>query len=223
MQHIRRPAASFHFLIMADDFSGFVTKFELSKDAEEILKKEAFTTVTALKGLTADVIDSLPLKLGEKAALKVAISTMQTGSTVNSVSPVPGESASAGAARNLDTLLGSLTVSGDGGNSSGSAGATALDPQAWLRVNRPTGEKAHLIPDFLPTTECVEEVALSAGSSVCFKTGQRTKLTQVAPSQWISANARIMATLVKDGRLSTSAQQLDYLSYTAKVGELAGR
>lgn len=214
---------------MEDSLSGFVARFELSKDTSEVLQKEAFTSSTAIKGLTADIIDSLPLKLGEKAALKVAIMELHKMSPVVS-GPVPivsnsvpsGSVPEPARAQNLDNLLGSLSIGG-GGDSGVNAGAGAFDPQAWLRVNRPNGETALLIPDFLPTTECLEEVALSAGSSVCFKTGQKTKLTQVAPSQWISANARIMASLIQKGRISSTAQQLDYLAYTAKVGELAGR
>ncbi len=61
------------------------------------------------------------------------------------------------------------------------------------------------------------------GQSIVFKTGsKKLKLESISPAQWISANARIMADLLRQGKLQHN-QVPFYLSYTAKVGDLALR
>ena len=203
------------------DLNGIAEKYNLSKDTTDCLINEAFVTATALRGLTSEVVDTFKLKLGEKAALKVVIADLNAPPTTSSTAatnegPPVAEGQRNDAATPLDQLLGELTL-GEPRQLRG-----AQDPQAWLQIQRPDSKTTLLIPDFLPSTECLEEVALGTGSSVVFKTGAKTKLKDVSPAQWITANARIMAKLLQSKSLSGSAV-LDYLSYTAKVGELACR
>ena len=53
----------------------------------------------------------------------------------------------------------------------------------------------------------------------------RLKIENVQPSQWIVANALILAEIVRESAHDSALPQtvLDYLSYTAKVGDLSGR
>ena len=61
------------------------------------------------------------------------------------------------------------------------------------------------------------------GQSIIVKTGaKKLKLENINPAQWISANARIMAELLKQGKLQQHQIPL-YLSYTPKIGDLALR
>jgi len=47
-------------------------------------------------------------------------------------------------------------------------------------------------------------------------------MENISPAQWISANARIMAALLSQGKLLYH-QIPNYLAYTAKIGDLALR
>ena len=63
--------------------------------------------------------------------------------------------------------------------------------------------------------------ALTAGPIVKTE-AKKLKLENISPTQWISANARIMAELLRQGKLQQHQIPL-YLSYTAKIGDLALR
>ena len=52
---------------------------------------------------------------------------------------------------------------------------------------------------------------------------QKPKLESVAMSQWVVANTRIFHTLLFSSKLPTSRDVKDYLAYTVKVMELAGK
>jgi hypothetical protein len=65
-------------------------------------------------------------------------------------------------------------------------------------------------------------VELGGGLSIRLPRQTKPKLENVTPAQFIAANARIMATLIESGRLADT-EVLDYLAYTAKVGEMATR
>ena len=98
-----------------------------------------------------------------------------------------------------------------------------LDPQVYLQRPR-EGEKPLLIPDFLPFAhdEGPDEIDLGGRATLTFKKRQQ-KLQSVSPAQWIAANARIMAALQEKGKLPGTEELKDYMSYTAKIGELACR
>ena len=48
----------------------------------------------------------------------------------------------------------------------------------------------------------------------------KQRLENISLAQWVSANARILSKLISDGVLD-SFQTLQYLEYTAKVGDFA--
>lgn len=61
------------------------------------------------------------------------------------------------------------------------------------------------------------------GQSIVVKSGtKKLKLDNISPAQWIGANARILAELLRQGRLQYH-QVPQYLGYTAKIGDLALR
>ena len=90
------------------------------------------------------------------------------------------------------------------------------------------GENPLLIVDYATDLGCsydLSEQVLSEqdGQSIIVKTGaKKLKLENISPAQWISANARIMAELLRQGKLQQHQIPL-YLSYTAKIGDLALR
>ena len=96
-----------------------------------------------------------------------------------------------------------------------------LDPQVYLRQ---TGKiKYKRIIDFIPShSRDDEEVELANGLSIKLKTSQKLKIEQVSPSQWIVANARILAEIITE-KPGDQNLVLDYLSYNAKIGEFASR
>ncbi len=104
------------------------------------------------------------------------------------------------------------------------------DPTVHLlpRNGHNTGEKPLLIVDYASDLggfhEPSEQVLSELGDqSIVVKTGvKKLKLEGISPAQWIGANARIMADLLRQGRLLPHQVPL-YLSYTAKIGDLALR
>lgn len=90
------------------------------------------------------------------------------------------------------------------------------------------GEKPLLVIDFasdLGGSRDQSEQVLSEqdGQSIVVKSGaKKLKLESISPAQWIGANARIMAELLRLGKLQYG-QIPYYLGYTAKIGDLALR
>ena len=71
-----------------------------------------------------------------------------------------------------------------------------------------------------PTEQVLSE---QDGQAIIAKTGpKKLKLESISPAQWISANSRIMAELLRQGKLQHHQIPM-YLSYTAKIGDLALR
>ena len=100
-----------------------------------------------------------------------------------------------------------------------------LDPQAYLRKGNTTNNYRPIVNYIPRAANCEEEeVEIAAGVSIKLKSSATTKLENVTPAQWTVANARILAKLLDDTPASdTKRVTLDYLSHTAKMGELATR
>ncbi len=98
-----------------------------------------------------------------------------------------------------------------------------LDPQVYL-TRADAGNKAKTIIDFIPRASTMNDQEVEIGNGVILRLqgGTKPKLETITPAQWTAANARILAELIKEGQSSTQ-YTLDYLSYTAKIGELATR
>ena len=91
----------------------------------------------------------------------------------------------------------------------------------------PLGEKVLRIVDFLSTLVPKEsERTLSdfGDSRIFISYGQqRPRLEGVSLSQWVVANTRIFHNLLFANKLPTSHDVRDYLAYTVKIMELAGK
>ena len=199
--------------------------WELPTSVIKALDTEGFTSKPAVLGLSMEDIESFSLKRGEKAALVTAITRLQQefgsgplcvhGKTmVTEKKPDP-------------SLLHELLSTGREADSVAAlAAATArldLDPHSYLR--KPQGmSKPLLIPDYVSEAmdEEGEEIELGQGHTLKLRQGPKTKLLRVSPAQWISANMRIMAELYESAVLD-SESIVDYMAYTAKIGELATR
>ncbi len=90
-----------------------------------------------------------------------------------------------------------------------------------------SGRKALLIPDFVTNSRssCEEEekqLATDGQSTLLLKTSKaaKPKPEEVSFAQWIGANARIEAELIRRGEL-TQSSQLQYLKYCSHIGDLA--
>lgn len=102
-----------------------------------------------------------------------------------------------------------------------------LRPEVYLRTSLAGETHKHLdIVDYVAKGFRVEEEELIAGSGatrIVIKSGaSKPKLESVTTSQWLAANARIMAELLGKGLLKDRGV-LQYLAYTAKVGDLGER
>jgi hypothetical protein len=213
---------------MEFNFDSFASQWGFDSDVLTALKAEKFCTKAALVGMSDEDIRDLPLKRGDMAAVRVAVKQLQGdsgGGPLASPNTGPSVTAATGV-QDPGTLLNDL-LRPDRPTAGGLVEGLQrmdLDPQVYLhRGGEACEAKALLIPDFLPNAVAdVEEISLGPQATLTLKGRRQTKLQSVTPAQWIAANARIMASLV-DSRQLDDAGVRDYLSYTAKVGELACR
>jgi hypothetical protein len=104
-----------------------------------------------------------------------------------------------------------------------------LNPHVYLDVPSddatPQGNKYRAIVDFIPKNvrSSDEEVEIAKGVVLKMKANfNKVRLDQVTPAQWVAANSRIMADIIqKECGTDIKTFVLDYLAYTAKIGELA--
>ena len=91
----------------------------------------------------------------------------------------------------------------------------------------PQGEKILRIIDFLNNIvpkESEQTLSNLGGSRLVISYGQqRPRLESVSLSQWVIAHTRIFHSLLFAGKLPTARDVRDYLAYTVKVMELAGK
>ena len=192
-----------------------------------------FDTVVAVRLLTDVDCKSLGLSLGQLRVLQKWRDTLGPKKTPDLSLPKPmrdDSSAVTTAKLNKDKEMAELLKSlkqrpGDdlwlSDNEDDDNDGRQPDP-------RPQG-KAYLIPDFVTKAShgtgdegYEREVCNQGGAQLILRQSRIKPLPeQVTLAQFISANARIMARLVKEGRLKGEADLLDYLEYTADVGDYA--
>ena len=89
------------------------------------------------------------------------------------------------------------------------------------------GEKVLRIVDFVSSLvpkETEQTISDMGGSRLLISYGQqRPRLESVSLSQWVVANTRIFHSLLFSCKLPTSRDVRDYLAYTVKIMELAGK
>ena len=91
----------------------------------------------------------------------------------------------------------------------------------------PLGEKVLRIVDFISSLvpkDTEQTISDMGGSRLLISYGhQRPRLESVSLTQWVVANTRIFHSLLFSSKLPTSRDVRDYLAYTVKIMELAGR
>ena len=91
----------------------------------------------------------------------------------------------------------------------------------------PLGEKVLRVVDFISSLvpkETEQTISDMGGSRLLISYGQqRPRLESVSLSQWVVANTRIFHSLLFSCKLPTSRDVRDYLAYTVKIMELAGK
>ena len=213
---------------------------KLPPEVVDVLKREGFTGLLALLYTNEKDITALKLRRGHHVQLRQALSELQqqqgggplvvdNAANRKDTPAVPtGTSDHRPAGELLQELLGRQPTSASGGVASltDSMGRLDLDPQIYLKQGE-RGTKPLLIPDFVPhvISDCKpEEIELGGWATLRLpsQSTPRPKLDSISPYLWIVANARIMATLQAKGALDGTGL-LDYMSYTAKFGELACR
>ena len=102
-----------------------------------------------------------------------------------------------------------------------------LDPQAYLKVASKEKSEYRSVVDFVPRSSRrkKDEEEYDFGKFVMsMKSGPKPKLENTSPAQWVSANALILAEIIKnDEYYDLKELVLDYLSHTCKIGEMANR
>ncbi len=91
----------------------------------------------------------------------------------------------------------------------------------------PLGEKVLCIIDFISSLvpkETEQTLSDMGGSRLLISYGQqRPRLESVSLTQWVVANTRIFHSLLFSSKLPTSRDIRDYLAYTVRIMELAGK
>ena len=100
--------------------------------------------------------------------------------------------------------------------------ASHLNPRYLLKLRRES--KALQIPDFvycLDDGEREEVISRDPGSNSTFvlrtNSSKREKLENVMPSQWASANNRILAELIDKQEITSQDEIMSYLEYSCRV------
>ena len=126
--------------------------------------------------------------------------------------------------KQLDSILGNIGIGTgemekDLWANDGSGGP--LDPSVYL--GKCDGKHALRIVDFITYSAQPEADDVQLGENLTLKVKlAKPKIENIAPSQWIAANARIGAQLLLTKDLDQESI-MDYLAYTAKVEDLANR
>ena len=101
-----------------------------------------------------------------------------------------------------------------------------LNPQSYLYSPDMEGHGKHRsIIDYIPrgarnSSESQESCEMIPGLTIT--AGTKMKLEDITPAQWVAANSNILADIIRKSPRSVQADTiLDYLSYTAKIGEFA--
>lgn len=192
--------------------------------------------INALTLLTTDEFNSLGLSIGQLARLRHAVQNIKDKTVGPMVRGKNGEQGVKNVPHldigtdpisthtPLSELLGGLSIQ----HANQDTTPLYLRPEVYLRTSISGDKGKHLdISEYVTRSglkaEEEEVVAGSGSTRIVIKSGQsKVKLETVTPTQWVGANARIMAELVATGMLKDRGI-LQYLAYTCKIGDLADR
>lgn len=164
-----------------------------------VLVDEGFDTLSSLLSASELDINSLDIKRGHKALLRETLKQLQFKHGKGPLNNSPPGSCSPGGVGAISNMLGTLNLKSEDGDVSG---------RTYLKI-----------VDFISPSLCSEEeVTLAQG--VTLKMNSKVKLEKVSPAMWITANSRILKSLLNsNGQFNVK----DYLQYTEMIGELASR
>ena len=203
--------------------SDWIQKNELSDSVIDALRSENLLSQKALLLLSERDFEDLKLRKGDHLILKEAVKQLQIeagGGPLCQQAMAAREKTTT--KMTLDQILGNDTATRTPVQAP-AGGRVDLDPACYIRLPAEKGEPALKIVDFLSAAarENEEEVTIGGGLSIKFAK-QKPSLEKTSPAMWMAANSRIMAALLQRGELDDQGA-LDYLAYTAKIGELACR
>ena len=116
------------------------------------------------------------------------------------------------------------------GNQSGTGASNLNNPRVYLQGTDKKSVKYRKIVDYIPKRSRLVEEEIKVGDGVFLKLDSGTgkvKVDQITPSQWVVANSSILAEMIAEELTGPNSGNisivLDYLSYSAKIGDLGGR
>jgi len=211
------------------DFAEWSQAAKLTPATVKALAKAELAEKEALLCVTTDMLQILDLSVGQYALLCRATTKLQAAAGA-------AKPAKTKATVTLDDLKADKELSDllsqvegiDGLLTDGAAAAQQTgDDQAsfYLHNSAPKqGEKPLLIPEFVDSftqPENDHEIARDGQTSIILRTSRsRPKLESIKIPAWSAANAKIMAALIRAGKISNKQDIEDYLAYTVKVSEL---
>ena len=190
-------------------FKEAATAFGLKKATIDKLLAEDFDSLDTAKLLTTEDIHSLELTKGQCRLLEQWIATL------SEVNEATGSSQSDG---NTPDDVSPLSLLADD---------DLWDEEHIEEGIRTKNGRPFLINDFVSrvaggTDEHDKPVFTQGGTQLIFRTNrQKPSPESVTLAQWISAESRIMAKLIKDGHLKTQDDMLSYLEYVGDFGDYA--
>ena len=196
----------------------------LPTPAADILIENGFDTFAALTNAKEEDFKTLGLKPGHAIATIAHVRELKGKQQNPAEASQPQNTSGA----TLDSILAGISSTNQAAVSSGAvtgASGTArmdLDPTVFLRNRKPAGGDVLQIIDFVFFSDASDGEEIEVAGGVFVRLKKPKSFTDVSPAQYLAANSRILATLLESGRLGFS-QILDYLAYTAKIGEFATR
>lgn len=208
----------------------------LPSGVADIFVENGFDSWHALVNATTTDIEDLNLKPGHRVATLAVLQELQsttrgpiwrqaevaermteTTPAATATQQFPTTSTLSDIGHSLDDVLRIPT----GASAAPLGGRVDLDPCVFL--NTRSGETALQITDFVSFRDDVEHDDIELREGIVLRLAkQKPKLDTVSPAQFLAANSRILARLIESGRLAGQGI-IDYLAYTAKIGEMATR
>ncbi len=215
-------------------FTEVATDYGLKQESIDLLLKDDVCSVKVLAALKVTDLEHFHLSLGQHRLLeswleKLTIPKKPTPQAANRSDEPPPVFLDGTATTELLAQNDSLgeEVQHYMETSDKMTGLLTTGNQRSTPALQGTGKKPLLIPDFVTCSRssCDEEekeLATDGQATLLLKTSKATKPKpeDVTTSQWISANARIQAELIRRGDLGTRAQ-LQYSTYIGHLGDLA--
>lgn len=213
-------------------FEKFVTDSGLSDETIDSLRQEELTCEESLINFAQNFENDVPtlkLSLCQKGKLRKAVSSL-----LLQRSPSPVTTKDLKRDKSLNELLHSIESSNLNGvhdlllsDNAGPSEKISVDSNNGNLTEKGTvrSKKPLFIKDFVSNNKIIpcddERELFTSGTDSVYMRSQssKSKPEQVSIPQWISANMRIMSTLIERGDLCSTRDIADYMKYTEEIGE----